>query len=111
MKYQHFRFSSQHPGHVFVRELPSSEEKKINILRQPVDKVHVHYLPMPKIIAPPGLNAEREWYLYEQIREHCDAEFQDATCPKPSVPKPKTSSYSKSAAVGNSCKKVCESEI
>ena len=108
-KYQHFRFSSQHPGHMFVRELPSSEEKKINILRQPVDKVH--FLPMPKIIAPPGLNAEREWYLYEQIREHCDAEFQDATCPKPSVPKPKTSSCSKSATVGNSCKKVCESEI
>ena len=44
---------------------------------------------MAKIVAPPGLSAEREWYLYDQIREHCDPEFQDGTCPKPSVPKPK----------------------
>ena len=31
-KYQHFRFSFQHPGSVFVRELPSSTEKEIKLL-------------------------------------------------------------------------------
>ena len=101
-KYQHFRFSYEHPGSVFVRELPSSPEKQISLLRQPVEEVH--FLPMPKIVAPPGLSAEREWYLYEQIREHCDTDFQDATCPKPSVPKPKGSSCPVSAKTGCSSK-------
>ena len=36
-KYQHFRFSLEQPGSVFVRELPSSPEKKISLLRQPVN--------------------------------------------------------------------------
>ena len=72
-KYQHFRFSFEHPGCVFVRELPSSPEKKISLLGQPVEQVQ--FLPMPKIVAPPGLSAEREWYLYDQIREHCDTDF------------------------------------
>ena len=99
-KYQHFRFSFQHPGSVFVRELPSSPEKEIKLLLQPVQEAQ--FLPMPRIIEPPGLSAERAWYLYEQIREHCDTDFQDATCPKPSVPKPKGSKCQTSATAGMS---------
>ena len=85
-----------------MRELPSSPEKKISLLGQPVEQVQ--FLPMPKIVAPPGLCAEREWYLYDQIREHCDTDFQDVTCPKPSVPKPKGSSRPMSAKAGSSSK-------
>ena len=59
-------------------------------------------MPMPRIIEPPGLSAERAWYLYEQIREHCDTDFQDATCPKPSVPKQKGSKCLTFATVGMS---------
>ena len=46
-KYQHFRFSFHHPGCVFVRELPSSPEKMINLLLRPVQEVH--FLPLPVV--------------------------------------------------------------
>lgn len=31
----------------------------------------------------PGLSLYRQWYLYQQIRQFCDEEFQDTTCPEP----------------------------
>ena len=45
---------------------------------------------MPQTIQPKGLDAKRQWYLYDEIRpftaEHC----QDITTPLPAVAKPKT---------------------
>ena len=44
---------------------------------------------MPEVILPPGLDAQRQWYLYEQIRPFCNNELAaNMTCPLPSVPKP-----------------------
>ena len=44
----------------------------------------------PKEIVAKGLSAERQWYLYEQIREHVhDLSKKDEFCYKPQVPKPK----------------------
>ena len=35
-----------------------------------------------------GLSRDRQWYLYEHIREFCTTEeAADSTCPKPSLPK------------------------
>ena len=43
---------------------------------------------LPQIVEPPGLSADRQWYLYEKIRPFCDEDFKDITCPLPLVPRP-----------------------
>ena len=46
---------------------------------------------MPTKKEPKGLDAKRQWYLYEQIRPFCPTTLQaDYTCPKPTVPKPES---------------------
>ena len=41
------------------------------------------------IVTPKGLDAQRQWYLYEQIRPFCHSNLaKDITCPKPTVSKP-----------------------
>ena len=43
-----------------------------------------------KILKPEGLSPKRQWYLYEEIREHILSEKdQNITCPRPECPKPK----------------------
>ena len=44
---------------------------------------------LPPIVAPKGLSAERQWYLYENIRPFCPDSDKDITCPLPEVPNPK----------------------
>ena len=39
-------------------------------------------------VTPLGLSAERQWYLYDQIRPFCPDADKDITFPLPSVPKP-----------------------
>ena len=41
----------------------------------------------PDVIPPKGLNPDRQWYLYEQIRPFCPPSDQDTTCPLPTVPR------------------------
>ena len=84
-KFHHFRVTSSSPGCVFVRERSDTEERSINLLKQPwtpdVDE-------LPAIVSPHGLNADRQWYLYEQIWPFCPPEDMDSVCPLPSVPRP-----------------------
>ena len=49
---------------VYVRQYPSSPEMKINIEK---DQGNVQELltTEPEVITPPGLSAERSWYLRE----------------------------------------------
>lgn len=81
-KFHHFRMSSCTPGYVFVREGIEDPEKKINIIKNNT------WMPsqdtMPPLIDPPGLPLERQWYLYNKIREFCPDEAKDLVCPKPS---------------------------
>lgn len=44
---------------------------------------------LPDLIPAPGLDAQRQWYLFDQIREFCKEECADLVCPKPDIPKPK----------------------
>ncbi len=45
---------------------------------------------LPEELYPKGLSAERQWYLYQQIREHIsNDQDKNSTCPKPIYPKPK----------------------
>jgi hypothetical protein len=76
------------------------EDRKIKIQTKiDGDKVEVTILKdinnflesdFPAPLPPKELSAERQWYLYEQIREHIsDPNKKDDYCPKPSVPNPK----------------------
>ena len=84
-KLHHFRIESASPGCVFTKEQCDSTEVKHELLKAP-------WTPdvndLPAVIPPRGLSAERQWYLYDQIRPFCPAEDMDSVCPLPSVPKP-----------------------
>ena len=42
----------------------------------------------PDEIQPRGLSLERQWYLYDKIREYCSHETRDLVCPHPEHPRP-----------------------
>ena len=83
-KISHFRFSSSSPGMVFVRndcEAGTSDEKKIKLLRDMSWQPQPSNL--PSLVPPDGLSLQRQWYLYDKIREFCPLEVQDLVCPMP----------------------------
>ena len=41
---------------------------------------------LPPLVAPQGLSAERQWYLYDKIRQFCPESCENTTCPLPVVP-------------------------
>ena len=86
-KYHHFRFTSSKPGTVYVREHADTPELEISLMKDtscwsPDPQI------LPSIVSPKGLSAERQWYLYENIRRFCPDADKDTTCPLPDVPKP-----------------------
>ena len=86
--YHGFKMKSSAPGVVFVPEFSDSKEKKENILRTDAD-ISLLASSEPNPTQIPGLDAKRQWYLYEQIRPHCSSVLAaDLTCPKPTVLKP-----------------------
>ena len=66
-KYQHFRFSAEHPGKVFVKSSRGAAEKEVTILKS----THNLLETFPSMITPTGLSLERQLYLYDKIREFC----------------------------------------
>jgi len=83
-KLHHFRFTAEHPGLVFVKAFSDTAEKEINLLSDKSWKPSQHQL--PTVIRPPGLSLERQWYLYNKIREFCSEESRDLVCPEPATP-------------------------
>ena len=45
---------------------------------------------LPSGVSPKGLSAEREWYLYDNIRPFCLDSDKDITCPLPTCPNPRS---------------------
>lgn len=43
---------------------------------------------LPEVIVPAGLDAKRQWYLYDEIRDFVKEECKELVCPHPAVPKP-----------------------
>ena len=37
----------------------------------------------PPVVTPEGLSSQRQWYLYNKIREFVPIEAQDLVCPLP----------------------------
>lgn len=83
-KFHHFRFHSSSPGKVFVKEHADSAEQQFDILKLPWNLAN-HEL--PSVITPHGLSPDRQWYLYDHIRQFCPEGDRDLTCPRPSFPK------------------------
>lgn len=87
-KFHHFRMSDESPGVVFAKAYSSSAEKPINILKRGQQLLNVDTL--PSVITPKGLDAARQWYLYDEIRPFCrDTSDNLQSCPKPVCPKPR----------------------
>lgn len=80
--YHHFRMDKDHPGIVFVREYATSQEVAVNILK-PGAAVDPTVLPL--VIPPSGLDAHRQWYLFNEVAPYC---VNKESCPKPTMPKP-----------------------
>ena len=62
-----------------------STEGKFQLLKQPWTPDSNE---LPDIVVPKSLSAERQWYLYDQIRPFCRDSAKDITCPYPNIPKP-----------------------
>lgn len=83
--FHHLRFSSAHKGSVFVRETSDGPEVEYKLLKNEWSPTATD---LPECNTPSGLSANRQWYLFNKIREFCPEEAQDVTCPKPGVPEP-----------------------
>ena len=81
----HYTISSDSPGSVTIKEYNDSEGVTFKMLK---DDWSPSAMDLPPVIPPPGLSSERQWYLYDNIREYCPPSCRDIVCPKPSVAKP-----------------------
>ena len=84
-QYHHFRFVSSEPGVVYAKMHADTAEVKVVLVK---DKWSPDPAEYPSVVTPKGLSVERQWYLYEKIREFCPEEDKDSTCPRPTVPQP-----------------------
>jgi hypothetical protein len=88
--YHHFSMDASNPGVVIAKRYVDSKQETFDLLKKNVDcsdllddSIH------PKEITPTGLSPERQWYLYDKIREHIpDPDDKDATAPLPAVGRP-----------------------
>jgi len=80
--------SADHPGVVECREFSDSPVVRITLRK--VSKVNVNLScdDLPKEMFAKGLDLDRQWYLFEHIREFCRTdEAKNLTCPKPATGK------------------------
>lgn len=82
-KYQHYTFSSLQPGKVTFKEYSDSESCTFNLL---TDDWNPSASELPPVIMPTGLSLERQWYLYNEIREFCRTGTDHLVCPCPTLP-------------------------
>lgn len=86
--YHHFRFASENPGKVFLKEFADSTETVVGLCNTDAD-LELDPDELPEEIQPSGMDLKRRWYLYEEIRPFClSSKDIDLTCPCPSQPKP-----------------------
>ena len=80
-KIQHFHFSSSFPGKVKVSNELDGTETTITLRKDP--SWTPSSVEHPELVVPPGLPLERQWYLYDKIREFCPDHCKDLVCPRP----------------------------
>ncbi|CAG8734178.1 11968_t:CDS:2, partial [Rhizophagus irregularis] len=85
LQQHHFEISNEKNGIVNVQTKVDGEKIEISILKKNITPL----ISFPNILLPKKLSAERQWYLYEQIREHVThPDKKDQYCSKPLIPKP-----------------------
>ena len=85
LQQHHFEISSKKFGIINVQTKIEGEKVEITILRKNI----IPSIVFPSLLVPKELSAERQWYLYEQIREHVThPDKKDQYCSKPLIPKP-----------------------
>lgn len=88
--YHYFRIDHNERGIVAKKKEMDSKEVKIPLLKEefPFNRKNLAQN-LPERLIPKDLTAERQWYLYKQIRTHIpDEKDKDETCPKPKIAKP-----------------------
>ena len=81
-KFHHFRFALDEPGIVYYKAFVNSEEYKKNLLKKAT------ILPpsdLPAKVTPNGLDAERQSYLFKEIRRFCKPGTEDLVAPSPDL--------------------------
>ena len=81
----HFYFTSTAPGKVFVKDTVDDNQRCIDLLKS---SWHPSSCDLPTPIIPPGLSLEKQYYLYDKIREFVPRDLQDVVCPQPAQPWP-----------------------
>ena len=89
-QYQHFSFIKGSEGMVKCKVVSDGCEFEFDLLKD--DEWEPTTSDMPEVVKPKGLNATRQWYLYDKIRQYCSERSRDVTCPLPSVNRPSTPS-------------------
>ncbi|GFR69773.1 hypothetical protein ElyMa_002057900 [Elysia marginata] len=84
-KYQHFQLS--HGSSVLTMK-ESVDSTPRNQVFHRENLAILDPTALPKRIAPTGLSAARQWYLYDEIRSLVNPAFQDLVAPKPSCQRP-----------------------
>ena len=87
-KFHHFKISSSNPDELMMKEAEAEPTLKLNIISNSSEFLDSGQ--MPSQITPRGLTPERQWYLFDKIREFCPAASRDITCPLPLVHRPST---------------------
>jgi len=85
-----FFMDSSNPGVVTAKRYVDSEQETFELLKKTVDySALLDNSILPKEVIPAGLSIERQWYLYDKIREHIpDPVDKDATAPLPAIERP-----------------------
>ena len=89
-KLHSFQISSPSSGdvEVVVRDYSDTPEQHVSLVRDttwtPSSTV------LPTVCKPVGLSSDRQWYLFDKIREYCADNAKDLSCPLPSVPRSST---------------------
>lgn len=85
--YHHFWVNAESPGVVECKELCNSVPVWINLLTLMTVLPSINDL-LSEEIPTPGLDPRRQWYLYEEIHEHClSPSAKDSSFPKSLVQK------------------------
>ena len=88
-QYHHFQASKEYEGEIVCKEFANSDDVKVQILKKGINISSIHSSGLPCIVTPKGLDAQRQRYLYEQVRPFYHSNLaRDITCPKPTVTKP-----------------------
>uniref|UniRef100_A0A1X7VHP6 Uncharacterized protein n=1 Tax=Amphimedon queenslandica TaxID=400682 RepID=A0A1X7VHP6_AMPQE len=77
-------------GDFLAQESIDSRIRKVSLIR---DDIILPPDTLPEAVLPKGLSAERQWYLYDKIRNLSPDDSKDKTCPFHSVAKPSSTAH------------------